>query len=197
MTILLASTSPRRRDLLSRLGLSFEIVPSVVNERAPRRGEVPIDYALALAFEKVAEVARRRPGCVVLGADTVVAVDNLILGKPADTVDAVRMLTLLRGRWHMVATAVAVFCGEFKHGAVAADVLMRSTSDEEIAWYVATGETMDKAGAYAVQGIGGKMVADVVGCYETVVGLPLCLVRELLTDCGISVPQAQGCSHRP
>lgn len=162
-------------------------------------GEDPAAYARLLARQKAEDVASRHPGRIVLGADTVVTVDGLSLAKPADASDAVRMLRVLRGRTHTVVTGVAL-CGRGKDGggAVAARVSMRQYSDDEIERYVATGEPMDKAGAYAVQGLGGALVERVVGCYPTVVGLPLCLTMALLRHCGLGtcvIPGAR-CDHR-
>jgi septum formation protein len=185
--LVLASGSPRRRELLARLGVLYDVVPSQVEEREPRPGEDPSDYALTLAQQKVDAVARVRPDDVVLAADTVVALDGHILGKPVDEADAWRILRLLRGKRHIVFTGVAVRCGETeKMGIVAATVSMRDFSDTDAQRYVATGEPMDKAGAYAVQGKGGRLVEEVDGCYNAVVGLPLCLTATLLRACGIT-----------
>jgi len=200
MTLILASSSPRRRQLLARLAPSFEVVPSRVVERPPLSGEDPSVYARRLAEEKASDVGIQRPNDVVLGADTVVAVGGLILGKPSDHEDAARMLRLLRGKCHIVVTAVVVRCESGHHGgAVAARVHMRNYRDDEIASYVSTGEPMDKAGAYAVQGLGGALVERVAGCYETVVGLPLCLTADLLRLCGMGEGSGSRpcCEHRP
>jgi len=187
--LVLASGSPRRRDLLSRLGVPFEVRPSQVEEREPEPGEDPRHYALDLAGEKAGDVARRQARDMVLAADTVVALDRHILGKPVDEADALRMLQLLRGKRHTVVTGVVVRCGEReRREAVASVVWMRHFSDAEALRYIATGEPMDKAGAYAVQGQGGTLVEDVEGCYNTVVGLPLCLTVQLLGECGIVLP---------
>jgi septum formation protein len=184
--MLLASGSPRRRDLLGRLGIAFEVAPSLVQERAPHLGEAAPAYAVSLASAKATDVALRRPGHVVIGADTVVVVDNRILGKPRDREDAFRMLECLAGRTHFVITAVSVRCGEAVHsGSVAAEVRMRPYSIQEITAYVDSGEPMDKAGGYALQGTGGRFVEAVSGCRETVIGLPLCLVQDLLRPCGV------------
>jgi septum formation protein len=180
-----------------RFGVPFDIVPSGVEERAPEPGEVPASYAVALAREKARDVAGRLPGAAILGADTVVVVDGAILGKPEDPGDALRMLSLLRGRRHLVVTGVALQCGGWLTGSAAADVVMRDFGDDEARRYVATGEPMDKAGAYAVQGGGGRLVERVSGCYSAVVGLPLCLTADLLTRCGLldSVPLGARCDH--
>jgi septum formation protein len=198
MTLVLASGSPRRRELLSRFGLPFDIVPARTPERAALPGEDPAAYAAALAREKVMEVSRRcSDDVVILGADTVVAVDGVILGKPADAMDAACMLRTLRGRTHTVVTAVVVRCAEMHAGSVASEVVMRDFSDGELRAYVATGEPTGKAGAYALQGRGSRLVAAVKGCRETVIGLPLCLTYDLLRRCGVlhESPAAAFCTH--
>lgn len=198
MTIVLASGSPRRRELLARLVPEFDIVPSNIAERPPLKGESPADYASELAHQKAVDVGQHRPGDVVLAADTAVAIDRTILGKPNDPNDAARMLALLRGRVHTVVTAVAVCCAGEEHArSVAAHVRMRNFTDEEITRYIASGEPMDKAGAYAVQGLGAKLVSKVTGCYNAVVGLPLCSTYELLRDCGAvhQTPPEASCFH--
>ncbi|HZU13574.1 MAG TPA: nucleoside triphosphate pyrophosphatase [Chloroflexota bacterium] len=195
--LILASGSPRRQILVRALGVPAEIVPSDAPERRARGGEDPTQYALDVARAKAQAVARVRPGDTILAADTVVAVGGEILGKPADTEDALRMLRLLRGRVHQVTTAVVVRCGETVwDGAVTSDVRMRPFSDEEARDYIATGEPMDKAGAYAVQGFGGTFVESVDGCYHAVVGLPLCLAASLLHRCGIpaTLPADTSCA---
>jgi septum formation protein len=196
--LVLASASPRRRDLLSRLGLHFDVVPSDVDERPPGEGEDPAEYAVALAREKANAVWQSRPGAVILAADTVVAIGGLILGKPEDADDARRMLRMLRGQGHVVTTGLTVRCGDAEHvGEVTAHVAMRAYTDAQIDSYVSTGEPMDKAGGYAVQGQGGELVAGVRSCFNTVVGLPLCLTSQLLRRCGVAVPvePEADCAH--
>lgn len=168
----------------------------------PRPGEDPAMYAGELALQKACDVASRNRDATVVGADTVVAVDREILGKPEDSADALRMLRLLRGRSHLVATAVATICGgEVISGVSTAIVRMRDVSDAELNSYIATGEPTDKAGAYAVQGLGGSLVEEVQGCYNAVVGLPLALTAELLGKCGFapdfSTPCCASCSTLP
>lgn len=195
MTLILASTSPRRIELLSRLHLPYSVEPSGVLERDSEPGEGPAEYSLALATQKAGAVASRRPADVVLAADTVVAVDSQILGKPADEADALRMLRLLRGRTHTVVTGVVVaHGGQREFGVVSARVRILNASDEDLRAYIATGEPMDKAGSYAVQGIGGRLVGDVTGCYNAVVGLPLALTAELLQHFGVQVPSIVCCA---
>jgi septum formation protein len=184
-TLILASASPRRRELLTQAGYRFEVQPSSIPE-ARRPGEDAIRFATRLAREKAEEVfARHTPSttpAMVLGADTVVVCDGEIMGKPADAVDAQRMLLLLSGRTHQVVTGVAVVwgIGSAEVAAELTQVAMRTLSHQEVADYVASGEPMDKAGAYAIQGYAGRWIPRIHGCYFNVVGLPLALVTSLL-----------------
>jgi septum formation protein len=194
VSLVLASGSPRRRELLRRLGLEATVVPSAIPERDPSPGEPAETYALCLAQQKAAAVARRRPDTIVIAADTVVALDGLILNKPSSKEEAACMLGLLRGRWHRVATAVVVCCGGEEHSAVdVTRVHMRSFDDTEMKAYIATGEPFDKAGAYGVQGAAGAFVDGLEGCFNTVVGLPLARSACLLRSCGLDVPVASCC----
>jgi septum formation protein len=181
--LVLASASPRRRELLSGLGLRFTVRSSEIDE-TPRPGEAPGAYVLRLAREKVLAVGR--PGELVLAADTSVVVDEQILGKPRDDADAERMLRLLAGREHEVLTGVAVLdpMGRLAAGVARTVVRMAPLSAEEIAWYVATGEPRDKAGAYAIQGLGALFVEAVTGNYSNVVGLPIPTVYRLFAELG-------------
>jgi len=186
--LVLASASPRRRELLTQAGYRFEVHAAHIPED-PLPGEDPIVYVTRLAREKAEAVFRElkdaspqpEKNLVVLGADTTVALDNTILGKPEDAADASRMLRLLSGRTHRVITGVAVVT---KKGAeVAAEataVRFLTLSDAEIADYVVTGEPMDKAGAYAIQGRAARWIPRIEGCYFNVMGLPLALVSSLL-----------------
>jgi septum formation protein len=180
--LVLASASPRRRELLTQAGFTFAISPASIPEDL-RPQENPVAYVTRLAREKAESVYRRLGGDVlVLGADTtVVAPNGEVLGKPADAVDAARMLRLLSGATHQVMTGVAVVCS---HGTeVAAEVThvsMVALSDQEIDAYIATGEPMDKAGAYAIQGYAARWIPRIQGCYFNVVGLPLVLVAGML-----------------
>jgi septum formation protein len=195
MTLLLASTSPRRRDLLRKLDVPFEVEPSGVDERDPRPGEDPARYALSLAREKASAVSERKPDWWVLAADTVVAIDGEILNKPVDAEDAMRMLRTLSGRRHEVTTAVVLQRdGRVMEGWSTSPVIMPEIPEDEMRRYIATGEPMDKAGAYAVQGIGGRFVQTVEGCFNTVVGLPLCLVSDLLMEAGLKLGKSPMCS---
>lgn len=191
--LILASASPRRRELLGRLGLPFIIVPSDVDETT-ETGLRPEEVAETLALTKAQTVAAEYPSRIVIGADTVVAFDDLqptILGKPRDDEEATWMLRSLRGRWHQVSTGIAVIRdGRKWHDVVTAEVRMGDYSDAEIAGYVASGEPHDKAGAYAVQGLGGRLVAEVRGSELTVVGLPLRRLAELLQDAEVALPIA-------
>jgi septum formation protein len=183
--LILASASPRRRELLTQAGYRFEVQPSSIPE-SRRPGEDAIRYATRLAREKAEEVfARNQTSAapvMVLGADTVVVCDGEVMGKPADAADAERMLLLLSGRTHQVVTGVAIVWGPglAEVAAEMTQVTMRTLSSQEIADYVAGGEPMDKAGAYAIQGYAGRWIPRIHGCYFNVVGLPLALVTSLL-----------------
>jgi septum formation protein len=181
--LILASASPRRRELLAQAGFSFEVVPADVAEvRKP--GEDPIRFVTRLAREKAEAVAASRsitPDTIVLGADTIVVVDEEVLGKPQDAADAARMLRLLSGQTHQVITGVCLAKGrERQRAAEVTFVRFATLSDEEIDAYVATGEPLDKAGAYAIQGRAGRWVPRIHGCYFNVVGLPLALVSSMI-----------------
>jgi septum formation protein len=184
-TLILASASPRRRELLTQAGYLFEVQASSVDE-SRRSGEDAIRFATRLAREKAQQVFAQRQSSaqptLVLGADTVVVCDEEILGKPADAADATRMLRLLSGRTHRVVTGVAVVGGAqaVEVAAEVTQVTVRTLSPQEIAEYVAGGEPMDKAGAYAIQGYAARWIPRISGCYFNVVGLPLALVESLL-----------------
>ena len=177
--LVLASASPRRRELLRNAGILFDVQPAHIPE-GPVPGEQARDCAERLAREKAMAVAKHRPGDVVLGADTVVAVGGQILGKPVDSADAVRMLRMLSGREHQVITGVCVVAnGQSSVASETTAVTMSEISENEIADYVATGEPMDKAGAYAIQGIASRWIPRIEGDYSNVVGLPVALVRRM------------------
>ena len=179
--VVLASASPRRRELLAQLGVAFDVHPPAIDE-TPRAGETPLVYVERLAREKARRVqADVGPDRVVLAADTTVALDGVILGKPTGAADAARMLRLLSGGTHTVHTGVAVARGErIESLVVSTDVVFDALADHDIAFYVATGEPLDKAGAYAIQGHGGVYVREVHGSVSNVVGLPLAETRRLL-----------------
>jgi septum formation protein len=177
--LVLASASPRRQELLRNAGLAFEVQPANVPERVVA-GEGAKDCAERLAREKALAVALQRPQDPVLGADTIVAVDGHLLGKPTDAVDATRMLRLLSGRDHEVITGVClVVKGQPFVASETTRVTVDRITDQEIADYVATGEPMDKAGAYAIQGIASRWISRIEGDYSNVVGLPVALVYRL------------------
>jgi septum formation protein len=181
--LILASASPRRRELLAQAGFSFEVVPADVPEiRKP--GEDPIRFVTRLAREKAEAVAASRsitPDTIVLGADTIVVVDEEVLGKPQDAADAARMLRLLSGQTHQVITGVCLAKGRLRQRAAEVTFVRFATlSNEEIDAYIATGEPLDKAGAYAIQGRAGRWVPRIHGCYFNVVGLPLALVSSMI-----------------
>ncbi len=182
-TLVLASASPRRRELLSSLGLPFEVRVSDADESAPF-GTPPRDAAMLASKRKAAAVAAlSRPEEIVIAADTVVDLAGSALGKPKDKEDAVRMLLSLSGRTHYVHTAVTVAVGNrFLTDADTTSVTFRAFGTEEARAYVATGEPMDKAGAYGIQGLGGALVSSTDGELDTVVGLPCRLLDRLLRE---------------
>jgi septum formation protein len=194
--LVLASASPRRSELLTQAGYRFRVHPAHIPED-PLPGEDPIVYVTRLAREKAEAVYReltaggdskeeRADGqsLAVLGADTTVTLDNTILGKPVDASDAARMLRMLSGRTHRVITGVAlVTAAGVEVAAEATAVRFLTLSDAEIAEYVAGGEPMDKAGAYAIQGRAARWIPRIEGCYFNVMGLPLALVSSLLESC--------------
>ena len=186
MRIFLASQSPRRRELLERMGLSpFDVIPARGEERADPALS-PARLVEALSRQKAAEVADAHPEALVIAADTVVSIDGLVLGKPRSGAEAARMLARLSGREHTVYTGVTVRRGGetvTEHEATA--VRFRPLTGEEIAAYVATGEPMDKAGAYGIQGYGCLLVEGIRGDYFNVVGLPVCRLGRMLARFGI------------
>ena len=189
LPVILASGSPRRRELLARAGVGFEVVtPDVPEERLP--GEAPESFARRVAIAKAEAVARRvggEPRRVVIGADTIVVLDDEVLGKPADASEARSHLRRLAGRRHRVLTAIAVIDSatlEVRAAVVESGVAMHEASDDEIASYVATGEPLDKAGAYAAQGQGRRFVARIEGSETNVIGLPLEESLALLREVG-------------
>lgn len=182
--LLLASGSPRRAEILRAVGWPFEAAPPEVDETR-RAGERPEDYVRRLAREKAGAGAAARLFGLVLGADTVVVVGGELLGKPRDEEDARRMLRTLGGRWHEVLTGVALVRAETGRAVVGLErtrVRFAEMSDEEIDWHVATGEPLDKAGAYAVQGRAALFIEAVDGDYWNVVGLPVRLVYQLVRE---------------
>lgn len=186
--IILASSSPRRADLLKTLGVSFELVPSNINER-PHQDEAPADYIIRLARAKVIDAARKRDSGLVIGADTIVVLDGRILGKPRDEDEAISMLKQLSGRWHAVMTGLALYDAATRREVADYDktlVRFAQLTDKEIEWYVKTGEPMDKAGSYAIQERGAIFVEEIAGNYHNVVGLPVTLLYRLSKRMGYS-----------
>jgi septum formation protein len=188
--LVLASASPRRRELLARLGVAFEVVPSGIEERLTP-GVAATDLVAQLARAKAADVARRLDPAVVLGADTLVVLNGRPLGKPGSRDEAAAMLAALGGRVHEVVTGVAVLDagGVARTETVTSRVRMRAYDAGEIAAYVASGESDDKAGAYAAQGAGGRLVAAIEGSWTNVVGLPLGATARLLRAAGVPVAE--------
>jgi len=192
--LVLASASPRRQELLRNAGISFTVYPTNIPE-LPRPGEGPRDCAERLAREKAQAALRQQPGKLVLGADTIVVIEGEILGKPRDEVDAGRMLRLLSGRTHQVTTGVCLAglrTGNQKLETGFEDtrsattlVTMFPITDEDIRSYIATGEPMDKAGAYAIQGMASRWIPCINGDYFNVVGLPVALVFRMLQQHGV------------
>lgn len=185
-TIVLASASPRRAELLRSAGIPFTVdVANIAEDVVP--GEMPTQHAERLAQEKAKVVAKRNPGKIVLGADTIVVVDDQILGKPRDTRDAARMLHLLSGRNHHVITGVCLAKRTTSNQQLATEsgrttVVFGQLQESEIDDYVATREPMDKAGAYAIQGIASRWITRIEGDYANVVGLPVALVWKMLQE---------------
>jgi septum formation protein len=183
--IVLASQSPRRAQLLRMLGLTFDTIPADVDETY-YSGEEPGSHARRLAREKAQAVAAGHPDAVVIGSDTVVVVDGDVLGKPGDAADAVRMLMRLQGRTHVVATGIAVMCaGAPRDDVERVVVRFRAFDAAFAAEYVGTGEPMDKAGAYGIQGYGAALVEAIEGDYFAVMGLPIARLILLLQQAGL------------
>ncbi|MBM3472723.1 MAG: septum formation inhibitor Maf [Armatimonadetes bacterium] len=180
--LILASASPRRKALLEQAGYAFEVRPAEGAEQPPAAGECPADYARRSAELKAESVSDAAPEALVLGADTVVAIGDEVLGKPTDAADACRMVGRLSGRSHWVHSGIAAaFAGRvLRSEVVSTEVWFRSLSSEEVAAYVETGEPFDKAGAYGIQGRGALLVERICGCYFAVVGLPLSRTHQLL-----------------
>ena len=184
--VVLASASPRRRQLLDLIGIEHEVRPANIDE-SMRPRENPRRHAERLAREKATAIAKRDPDLITIAADTIVVVNRKVLGKPKDAEDAARMLSLLSGREHVVTTAVAVSRGRKLRSAVEeVRVKFRRLRDDEIEAYIATGEPMDKAGAYGIQGFGATIVERIEGDYFAVMGLPIVRLVGLLRDVGVA-----------
>ena len=191
MRLVLASASPRRVELLRAAGFECDVMPSKVDETMDPE-ETPDGYVRRVAQQKAEAVAPSVPGRPILGADTIVVIDNHVLGKPDDEEDARRMLRLLSGRGHVVMTGVCLIPGQ--EGSARKQIVVARTlvefapiSDSEIRWYIDSGEPWDKAGAYAVQGLASRFVTRIEGSYSNVVGLPVADVYALCTRAGLLV----------
>jgi septum formation protein len=183
--VVLASASPRRRQLLDLIGIAHEVRPANIDETMRPR-ENPRRHAERLAREKATAVAKRDPDLITIAADTIVVINRKVLGKPRDVEEAARMLALLSGREHVVTTAVAVSRGRKLRSAVEeVRVKFRRLRDDDIEAYIATGEPMDKAGAYGIQGYGATIVERIEGDYFAVMGLPIVRLIGLLRDVGV------------
>ena len=188
--LILASASPRRRELLRMLGLDFEILVSNAEESKGELPDSPGEQVMELAARKAGEIAGLHPDALVIAADTIVVAEKQILGKPGDEEDARRMLSFLSGRWHEVYTGVALVKAAEKKRLVDYErtrVKFRPLSREEIDRYIRSGEPMDKAGAYGIQGLGAVLVERIEGCYFNVVGLPLTKLTLLLKEFDVEV----------
>ncbi|OGH99386.1 MAG: septum formation protein Maf [Candidatus Melainabacteria bacterium GWA2_34_9] len=188
--IILASASPRRKELLKSMGLEFEVIPSEIEENIENESFSP-KLIENLAAEKAADVAKRTNfTAIVIGSDTVVVINNKILGKPKDKKDAFIMLKMLSGNTHQVISAIAVIDTETRKilkDSVVSDVTFKQLSDEEINAYIETGEPMDKAGAYAIQGFAGMFVKSINGCYSNIVGISVFKLAEMLKEFGVKL----------
>jgi septum formation protein len=190
MSLILASTSPRRRELLALLGIPFDVKSPPFEERL-EADRSATDQVQSFAQGKARSVARQEPEAIVLGSDTVIELDHDVLGKPADPAEARAMLRRLAGRDHYVCTAVSLVCSARGIDVVALStsvVRMKPFDERRHEEYLATGESLGKAGAYSIQGEGGDLVDSIDGDFPTVVGLPLRLVAQLLTQAGVSLP---------
>lgn len=186
--IILASASPRRKDLLTRIGVDFEIRPSLIDESNIEIKGTPEQKAMQLALLKAQDVAKVVRKGLVLGADTIVVLDGMIFGKPKDDEEAYRMLSNLSGRSHMVITGIAIVNAENGLNRVSCEVTkvtFDSLTSSQIQAYISTGEPEGKAGAYAVQGKGSLLIDRIDGCYFNVVGLPLTRMRKMLEEFGL------------
>lgn len=198
MRLVLASSSPRRIGFLSELGLSFTAIAPDVDETIPA-GTDPVTAVSDLAVAKARAVAGFHADALVIAADTIVVRDGEILGKPADAEHAHRMLTALQGRVHQVFTGVALIGPSDMQviDVTRTDVRMRALDDKAISAYIATGEPMDKAGAYGIQAFGAALIAEIDGCFSSVAGLPICRVTDLLGSVGIWTAPVVPCGVPP
>ncbi len=187
MKLILASGSPRRRELLEMLGAEFEVIPAK-GEEVPHPELSPAELVKALSRAKAEEVAAAHPEALVIGADTVVAIGSCVLGKPQDEADAAEMLRRLSGCSHKVYTGISIVKNGVTHShAEETDVRFAPMSEEDIAAYIATGEPMDKAGAYGIQGRASLFIEGIEGDFFNVMGLPVCALGKMLRELGISL----------
>jgi len=188
--IILASASPRRKELLKSMGLEFEVIPSEVEENIENKS-FSLELIENLAAEKAADIANKiKFLSIIIGSDTVVVINNKILGKPKDKKDAFHMLKMLSGNTHQVISAIAVIdteTGKILKDSVVSDVTFKQLSDEEINAYIETGEPMDKAGSYAIQGLAGMFVKSINGCYSNIVGISVFKLAEMLKELGVEL----------
>ncbi len=187
MKFILASSSPRRRELLASISLDFEVLPSNVPE-VHQPGEAPEEYVARLSRDKAQAIAEQHPSRWIIAADTTVLLDDQLLEKPADAADAARMLGTIAGKTHVVYTGLTLQNTDRGHSetrVAESEVRMLPLTPSEIEWYVRTGEPLDKAGAYAVQGIGAMFIDSIHGSYTNVVGLPLATLFQMLRHAGI------------
>ena len=189
--IILASASPRRKELLSQIGVTFEIIKAEKEEHIT--SSIPTEVVKELSMQKAKEVAAKCDGSIIIGADTIVAMEGQILGKPKDRADAMRMLRLLQGKKHQVITGVTVLLGSTKTLSFAevTDVSLYPMTDAQIERYIATGEPMDKAGAYGIQGRFAAYVRGIEGDYNNVVGLPIGRLYQEVLSAGIDLLDCQ------
>jgi septum formation protein len=198
MTFILASGSPRRRELLSSIGLTFDVMPSDIPE-VHQPGESPEEYVARLSRGKAAVIAATHPDAWIIAADTTVLLGDELLEKPLDADDARRMLATISGKTHMVYTGVTVqnaARGWHDTRVAETEVRMLPLDARDIAWYVSTGEPLDKAGAYAAQGIGAIFIDSIHGSYTNVVGLPLALLFQMLRRAGVDFVRESGVGSR-
>jgi septum formation protein len=184
---ILASSSPRRRELLGSIGAEFDVIPSHIPEER-RESETPEEYVARLSREKAHAISEKHPARWIIAADTTVALDDLVLEKPADAEDARRMLRTIAGKTHVVYTGVTLTRGKPHYidtHVATSEVRMLPLTPRDIDWYVATREPLDKAGAYAAQGVGGLFIDSIHGSFTNVVGLPLALLFQMLRKAGI------------
>ena len=185
--LILASKSPRRKQLLEQAGLKFSVIPSDFDENSVAMSD-PAAYVRELAEFKALDISQKHPDSWVIGADTIVLIDSRILGKPGSKDEAREMLKRLSGKAHRVLTGYCICCREKKQffsETVKTEVRFKKLRPEEIDWYIETGEPLDKAGAYAIQGLGSFLVRSIAGSYTNVVGLPVCEVIDFLIEQGV------------